>query len=142
MATEILPRLFLGSLDDAYHWSTENGGSEQVSICVLEYSPKQGLPKDTISLPLLQPCVSAASNTPPRTTIGRLEKIARAIHFHWTIPSRRVLVFCAAGVERAPLALAWYLTSYYKMTLDEAYALVRSKRPFVEDRSRWLPETT
>jgi len=50
----------------------------------------------------------------------------------------RVLVHCEEGSERAPLAVAWFLKTKRGKTLDEAYALLKSKRPIVEDRRRWL----
>ena len=50
----------------------------------------------------------------------------------------RVLVHCEEGCERAPLVVAWFLKTRRAMTLDEAYELLKSRRPIVEDRRRWL----
>jgi protein-tyrosine phosphatase len=52
--------------------------------------------------------------------------------------NQRVLVHCEEGCERAPLAVAWFLKTRRGMTLDEAYALMKSRRPIVQDRRRWL----
>ncbi len=49
-----------------------------------------------------------------------------------------MLVHCEEGCERAPLVIAWFLKTRRAMTLDEAYALLKSRRPIVEDRRRWL----
>jgi dual specificity MAP kinase phosphatase len=50
----------------------------------------------------------------------------------------RVLVHCEEGCERAPLTVAWFLHRRRAMTLDEAYALMKRRRPIIEDRRRWL----
>jgi len=34
--------------------------------------------------------------------------------------------------------VAWFLKNRRGMTLDEAYALLKSRRPMVVDRRRWL----
>jgi hypothetical protein len=52
--------------------------------------------------------------------------------------NQRVLVHCEEGCERAPLVVAWFLKTRRGMTLDEAYALMKSRRPIVQDRRRWL----
>ncbi len=53
-------------------------------------------------------------------------------------PECRVVVHCAMGMERAPLAVVGYLIKYQKMTIDEAYDLIVSKRPIVCDRRHWM----
>lgn len=45
---------------------------------------------------------------------------------------------CAQGVERSPLAVAWYLFRKRGMNFDEAYDLVKQKRPVAQDRRAWL----
>jgi protein-tyrosine phosphatase len=47
-------------------------------------------------------------------------------------------VHCEEGCERAPLVVAWFLKNRRGMTLDEAYALLKRRRPIVVDRRRWL----
>ena len=49
-----------------------------------------------------------------------------------------VLVTCNMGQERSPLAVVWYLYRRKGMTIDEAYKLVKSKRPEIYDRREWL----
>jgi hypothetical protein len=53
-------------------------------------------------------------------------------------PKSRVVVHCAMGMERAPLAVVGYLTKYQNMTVDEAYELIVSKRPIACDRRLWM----
>ena len=52
----------------------------------------------------------------------------------------KVVVHCAMGMERAPLAVVGYLIKYQSMTIDEAYELIVSKRPIVCDRRYWMEE--
>lgn len=50
----------------------------------------------------------------------------------------RIVVHCAMGMERAPLAVVGYLIKYQSMTIDEAYELIVSKRPIACDRRLWM----
>ena len=50
---------------------------------------------------------------------------------------KQVVVFCAMGMERSPLAVAWYLAKYEDYTLGSAYKHIHSIRPIVLDRSWW-----
>ena len=52
----------------------------------------------------------------------------------------KVVVHCAMGMERAPLAVVGYLVKYQSMTIDESYELIISKRPIVCDRRYWMEE--
>jgi protein-tyrosine phosphatase len=51
---------------------------------------------------------------------------------------QRVLVHCEEGCQRAPLVVAWFLKTRRGFTLDEAYELLKRRRPIVEDRRQWL----
>ena len=53
---------------------------------------------------------------------------------------RKVVVHCHMGMERSVLAVAWWLHSYKNMSLDEAYGLIRQKRPIALDRREWIGE--
>ena len=53
-------------------------------------------------------------------------------------PDNKVVVHCAMGMERAPLAVVGYLMKYEHLTVDEAYELIVSKRPIVCDRRIWM----
>ena len=52
----------------------------------------------------------------------------------------KIVVHCAMGMERAPLAVVGYLVKYQSMTIDEAYELIVSKRPIACDRRLWMEE--
>lgn len=66
-----------------------------------------------------------------------LDAIAEIIQLNLDA-GRKVLVNCNMGMERAPLAVIWYLLKKRGMTLDAAYELVKKKRPQTQDRRQWI----
>lgn len=54
------------------------------------------------------------------------------------IDKAKILVHCKGGVERSPLVVATWLQKVRGLTLDEAYTLIKLRRPVVEDRRYWL----
>ena len=53
-------------------------------------------------------------------------------------PEQKIVVHCAMGMERAPLAVLGYLMKYKNMNIDTGYELLKSKRPIVFDRRHWI----
>lgn len=53
---------------------------------------------------------------------------------------RKVFVHCAHGIERAPLAVAYFLKRDVCRALpfEDVYAFVRKMRPVALDRTKWL----
>ena len=115
--SEIIPNLFLGDLQDA-------GRFDGMIISVLP-DPMPAEPKRTIRLPFLANGRATLDSTSALIDAG----------LRLGIP---VLVHCEEGCERAPLAIAWFLKTRRAMTLDQAYSLIRSRRPIVKDRRSWL----
>ncbi len=115
--SEIIAGLFVGDLQDAQRF-------DDAIISVLPDVPESE-PRDAIHMPILL------------NGIATLESTAALIDHSLKI-GRRVLVHCEEGCERAPLVVAWFLKTRRGMTLDEAYALLKSRRPIVADRRRWL----
>jgi protein-tyrosine phosphatase len=115
--TEIIPNLFVGDLQDAQKF----GGA---IINVLPDVPESE-PARAIHMPILADGVASMEKT--ATLIDELLSAGK-----------RVLVHCEEGCERAPLVVAWFLKHRRSMTLDEAYALLKRRRPLVQDRRRWL----
>jgi hypothetical protein len=115
--SEIITNLFLGDLQDA-------GRFDGMIISVLpdDMSPQ---PRRTIRLPFLANGRATLDSTSALIDAG----------LRLGMP---VLVHCEEGCERAPLAVAWFLKTRRGMTLDEAYALIKSRRPIVKDRRSWL----
>jgi protein-tyrosine phosphatase len=120
---EIIPGLFLGSLPDAkeappgYH-----------ILCVLEAKPPDE-PVNATWIPFL---------AGDRANVTQLDAIVFVIDACLK-KNISVLVHCGEGIERSPLAVAWYLKRRHNMTLDDAYATIRAVRPQVQDRQAWLP---
>ncbi|MDO8435040.1 MAG: dual specificity protein phosphatase [Candidatus Binatus sp.] len=115
--TEVIANLFVGDLQDAQRF-------DGTIISVLPDVP-DGEPPHAIHMPILARGIESLDST--------AELIDRAL-----AEGRRVLVHCEEGCERAPLVIAWFLKTRRAMSLDEAYTLLKSRRPIVEDRRRWL----
>ncbi len=115
--SEIIAGLFVGDLQDAQKF-------DGTIISVLPDVP-EGEPPHTIHMPFLAEGVV----TLDRTAVLIDEELALG---------HRVLVHCEEGCERAPLVVAWFLKTKRGKTIDEAYALLKSRRPIIEDRRRWL----
>jgi protein-tyrosine phosphatase len=115
--SEIIENLFVGDLQDAQRF---DGMIINVLPDLLE-----GEPEHAIHIPFLAKGLETLEHTADLIDDGLAH-------------GQRVLVHCEEGCERAPLVIAWFLKTRRAMTLDEAYALLKSRRPIVEDRRHWL----
>jgi hypothetical protein len=115
--SEIITGLFVGDLQDAQRF-------EGMIISVLPDIP-EGEPARAIQIPFL---------ANGRAT---LDSTAALIDAALNL-GQRVLVHCEEGCQRAPLVVAWFLKARRGFTLDEAYELLKRRRPIVEDRRQWL----
>lgn len=115
--TEIIAGLYVGDLQDAQKF-------DGTIISVLPDVP-EGEPAQARHMPFLA------------DGLDSLERTAALIDDELAL-GHRMLVHCEEGCERAPLVVAWFLKTRRGMTLDEAYDLLKSRRPIVEDRRRWL----
>ena len=115
--SEIIPGLFVGDLQDAQKF-------DGTIISVLPDVPDAEPPR-ALHMPFLAEGVVTLDKTAALID----DELARG---------HRVLVHCEEGCERAPLVVAWFLKTRRGMTLDQAYALLKSRRPIIEDRRRWL----
>ena len=137
---EILPGLHLGDYADAIVDAATN--PKRLALCVLEALPPDAPPR-TMHVKILSYDVSGAT---PRVFANprQLDAAAMIIDSALAKDERNagpgILVHCAAGVERSPLTVVWYLMHYEGMTMDGAYEFVRTRRPIVEDRRIWLPD--
>lgn len=51
-----------------------------------------------------------------------------------------VMIHCHGGIERSPLAAAWYLAHYCDYaSFTDAYDHVKRVRPITADRTAWVP---
>ena len=128
---EILPGLYLGSMEDA-----AKAPPEVIRICVLEMcSPYHADRPGTIHIPILR-----NEGGEGRADLGQLDLAMTVIHGLVAI-GEEVLVHCGAGVERSPLTMAWYLFNTGVLpTMDAAYEYVIKRRPSAQRRdAMWLP---
>lgn len=126
-SSEIIhPWLFLGSVIDAAHWEGE-------ALCVHELLFPPLIKPTEIRVPVVYQLIHPSRMVAQHQQLDVCKAIIAA-HEESKVP---LLVHCMAGVERSPLTIVWYLMSK-GMTIDDAYKLVKSKRPQVEDRRQWL----
>ena len=128
MVTEILPNLFLGDLADAKRW-------QGFAITVLEYRPPE-LPTNVVHIPIVD-TNNHANSDETRALFVQLEALVTVVD---TAMDRgeKALVSCGQGMERSPLAVVWYLFRRRGMSVEEAYRLVKQKRPQVIEHLEWL----
>lgn len=153
MISEIVPNLFIGAWPDQ---NLFNGGI----LNVIEQPPQRehsvwvpillpdswldyddmGIDLNTVDLDRAKRTIQTHERTRTiRADIGALKLCARIIG-RFQSQNRRLLVHCGGGIERAPLAVAfWLVSSHYCRTFDEAYNLLSAARPIVLDRRVWLP---
>lgn len=128
---EIIRGLWIGDRFDAESWVGE-------SICVLRddeiITPPDSCRKASVRFPLAS---ARNNNTNVIISHRELDTVAGVI-MRMLVSSGRVLVFCNSGSERSPLAVAWYLHLYQGYNLDDAYRLLISKRPIIQDRRHWV----
>jgi protein-tyrosine phosphatase len=115
--SEIIPNLFVGDLQDA----------QRFDGMIINVRPEiiDGEPESAIHMPFLAKGLETLE-----ATAALIDEGLRG--------GKRVLVHCEEGCERAPLVVAWFLKTRRTMSLDAAYALLKAKRPIIEDRRRWL----
>lgn len=66
-----------------------------------------------------------------------LENLSDIILFYLQ-QDKKVLVHCWGGVDRSPLVVAWHLGTTLEIPIEEAYQIIRDKRPWINDRTEWI----
>lgn len=123
MADEVAPGVWVGTADEA--WERHEDGFVVVSL-LQEPGP---LPR-THHVPLLDGARAG------RAALDRVADLVEGARSR----GLRVFLHCHHGVERAPLAAAWWLwTKGHAPTLDAAYAQVLARRPAARRREGLLP---
>ena len=118
---EISPGVFLGGWNDAVKFAGKK-------FCVLDDAPDDMPPATHVRI------YDEAKDAP---IVANLDQVASEMRSARK-SQEPVLVFCGHGVRRSPLAAAWYLHRYEKLSLDEAYAKIRAVRPKVESAQEWI----
>lgn len=135
-ACEVVPNLFVGDWNDAMVFQGE-------CLCVLESALHYN--NKTYQVNILQ-AVDGAVSARPLTKSGlsfyaSRKQLRRAAEIINDCQARgvKLLVHCAAGVERSPLTCAWWLVASGRhSSLDAAYTHLKAVRPVVQDRQMWL----
>jgi len=113
--------VFLGGWNDALKFTGKK-------FCVLDEAPDDMPPAVHVTI---------YDETKDAPIVPNLDRVASEMN-----SARRahepVLVFCGHGVRRSPLAAAWYLHRYEKLSLEEAYERIRAVRPKVETAREWI----
>jgi len=118
---EIAPGVFLGGWNDALKFDGKK-------FCVLDEAPDDMPPATHVRI------YDDAKDAP---IVPNLDKVASEMNSAHRA-QEPVLVFCGHGIRRSPLAAAWYLHRYERLSLNEAYARIRSLRPKVETAQEWI----
>jgi protein-tyrosine phosphatase len=132
-ASEILPGLWIGTAASCDAVRTTDLSAEAFRCMSVEDVPHTDHP----------------GCTQYRVVGGRLPTVDQTsmdlatgwMHRNWVRMSMSpVLVHCSQGVERSPLAVVSYMMKYWGWDIDEAYVLLKIRRPVIKDRRSWLPK--
>ena len=55
---------------------------------------------------------------------------------------RRVIIHCTAGMERSPLAVAYYIAKRWRVSIPCAYDILKKRYPNIMDRAEWIRYAT
>ena len=123
--SEVAPGVFVGGRKDAANFTGAR-------VCVLDERP-DGMPPATHV-----PIYDGASDRIVPKNLDRVADLVAAAR----AKGEPVLVFCGHGVRRSPLAAAWYLRRAEGLSLDAAYARIRTARPQIETAREWVGDLT
>jgi len=120
--------LWVGDWNDALTWINTEAGTQR--ICVLE-----NVGGSHLADWLLYPIKDDAYHVSTARIEAAVDKITEILDQG----NQKLLVHCAAGIERSPLTCAYWLRKMkVHSTLAAAYTHLKIIRPIVEDRTSWL----
>lgn len=126
MYNKIMGNLHVGDIDDAHLFRKHK--PDGVILCVLEHRPPHE-PMKAYHIPIMT--YSGDVHTEQLDHIAFfLDSLLKT--------GIDVLVHCAAGIERSPLTVAYYISYSKGISIHEAYKIVKRGRPQTQDRSTWL----
>jgi protein-tyrosine phosphatase len=122
---EVIPGLYVGSIADTYNKDID------VKICVL--NENEVCPSGTVHIPILK----MKDTMIDYLSKDNLDKIANIIDDALK-SDKKVLVFCMAGLDRSPFAVAYFLMTKRNMMAHEAYNMIKQKRKIVNQHWDWF----
>lgn len=131
MYSKIITNLFLGELNDVPLFVRDIPDGE--ILCVLENRPMQE-PSKAFQIPIIDERKGTY-----RVYIRQLDITFRFIN-RVLKDKNDLLIHCLAGQERSPLVVAYFLSRNFGITLEQAYKMVKKKRPQIFNRSDWIIE--
>jgi Dual specificity phosphatase, catalytic domain len=152
MLSEIIPNLYIGTINDAIRNELKFG----LTICVAEWNNLTEHEQMDLMCQdrriLFAPFMvysrkfNDGSAGEPwliqhcHANTNVLAMIANTIENTLVQGPVPLLINCAAGIERSPLAVVYYLVSKHRYSFDEAYQFVKLKRPIIDNRLSWILE--
>jgi protein-tyrosine phosphatase len=142
---EIIDNLYLSDLN-----SIQKGEGKGQLICVLENLPEVE-PENALWVPILRRRYEKVKIKPNQDYEWR-EYISHAIPQQLDLVAEitdkyrkkniPVTIHCAAGEERSPLAVIWYLYKFgHAKSLEQAFEIVKAKKPDIINRLEWIPKS-
>jgi len=140
--TDKLVNITIGSAADARRLAHADDRNKWIVLNVSD--PADNIDAD-VCIPLVYPTIKGYSPEAVASVEGytieipvvRLTVAATAI-LELSSKRQQLMVHCTAGLERSPLAVAWYLHFYHMRSLSAAYDAVRTIRPQLWDRTAWI----
>jgi len=144
---KIIEHLYLGSNLDIMYKEYLDHYKIDVVICVLEdphcFHKKEDDGRDWIHIPIMHYADESegmwdSEDLGEHAEPEALDRVAHIINGAIRL-KKNVLVHCGAGLERSPLAVAWYLRNKKHISFNDAYNIIlKHRKVFI--RITWLPQ--
>lgn len=122
--------LYIGDLEDAKTWKGP-------IICVLERLPNDE-PDHALWIPFLK--TKYDDGFIEYALPQQLDLISVMIDNNRLQKNKPLLVHCTAGMERSPLAVAWWLSKKIDIPIEESYEIVKKYRPQTMEHLEWIKQ--
>ena len=129
-ANRIIKGLYVGDYIDAHN----TNGKVDVLVNVLESRS----PVTDVAGELHIPIAKEGRDGSMHADIKQLNKVASIIDKNLKA-HKMILLHCAAGSERSPLTIMWYLHVKKGVPLNVAYEIVKARRPQTRYCLNWIP---
>lgn len=128
MLTKIIDRVYIGDILDAENVLLLNGFDVVINVGTEESEKEFDIIRNNGKIMYY--------------STGLLEKAAGYLWASWRGTNGepcqdKILVHCDNGLERAPYVVAYFLMHSQKISIEEAYTLVKKSIPNVVNHSKW-----